>query len=118
MNYSEMLKSPLWQKRRLEIMERDKWKCCLCNTDDKQLHVHHTYYDSELNLWDYDDESMVTVCLDCHKNIHKELNKIFGIIAFEMIKNSKLLIEIGILIGKHNFMEGNHPAYKYYTPKD
>ena len=30
MNYSEQLKSPKWQKKRLEIMQRDKFTCQLC----------------------------------------------------------------------------------------
>ena len=87
MTYKDQLQRPEWQRKRLEIMERDEWTCCLCNSKTNQLNVHHLYYDNELRLWEYDDEVMVTVCASCHKNIHKDLNKIFGLVAFEVIKN-------------------------------
>ncbi len=29
MTYAEQLKDPRWQKRRLEILQRDEWRC-LC----------------------------------------------------------------------------------------
>jgi 5-methylcytosine-specific restriction endonuclease McrA len=100
MAYKEDLQHPQWQKKRLEIMERDGWKCCLCKCESKQLHVHHTYYDNEIALWEYDNESLVTVCYNCHKVIHKVLNKIAGLIAFEAIKNGKTFIEISRLLSK------------------
>ena len=86
MTYKEQLQRPEWQRKRLEIMERDEWKCCLCNDETKQLHVHQLYYDNELRLWEYDPETMVTLCLECHEITHRELNKIFGLIAFAVIK--------------------------------
>lgn len=39
--YSEKLKNPRWQKKRLEIFERDGWKCRACQDEKSTLHVHH-----------------------------------------------------------------------------
>lgn len=65
-NYLELLKDPRWQKKRLEIFERDEWKCTECNKGDKQLHVHHKQYVYGKNPWDYDNSYLVTMCEKCH----------------------------------------------------
>jgi copper chaperone CopZ len=37
-----------------------------------------------MKLWDYDNDSLVTLCDKCHKEIHTDLKKIAGIIAFNI----------------------------------
>jgi len=69
-NYSELLKDPRWQKKRLEIMERDKFLCSYCWKGDKTLHVHHLLYFSGRKPWEYDGRHLVTVCEDCHQQEH------------------------------------------------
>ena len=44
MTYWEKLKSPEWQKKRLEIMHRDNFMCVCCLSTENELHVHHHYY--------------------------------------------------------------------------
>lgn len=41
--YSQLLKDPRWQKKRLEILDRDDWKCTHCEAEHKTLHVHHRH---------------------------------------------------------------------------
>lgn len=41
LSYAEQLKHPNWQRRRLQIMERDGFKCANCGDSESQLHVHH-----------------------------------------------------------------------------
>lgn len=65
--YSEKLRDPRWQKVRLEIMERDKFSCRHCGSDKKTLNVHHCYYRTGKNPWDYDKNTLVTLCEGCHK---------------------------------------------------
>jgi 5-methylcytosine-specific restriction endonuclease McrA len=36
------------------------------------LHVHHTYYILNYLPWEYDRESLITVCQRCHNDIHKQ----------------------------------------------
>jgi HNH endonuclease len=65
--YSEKLKDPRWQKKRLEIMERDKFTCQYCQHDDLTLTVHHKMYDKKLEPWEYPDNMLITLCESCHK---------------------------------------------------
>ena len=38
--YTEKFKDPRWQKKRLEILEREKWMCEDCEDKTTQLHIH------------------------------------------------------------------------------
>lgn len=68
--YSEKLKHPKWQKRRLEILNRDGFKCRLCDETEETLHVHHIRYERGREPWEHGDESLVTVCVNCHDELH------------------------------------------------
>jgi len=85
MTYQEQLRSPLWQKYRLEILERDNFRCRCCHNDRAQLHTHHLYYLPKTLLWEYDRDGVVTVCTICHEILTKELGKIAGLIAFDVL---------------------------------
>lgn len=65
MTYAEKLKDPRWQKKRLEILERDKHKCVQCNCK-YNLHVHHLNYIKNTDPWDYDNNYLITLCDVCH----------------------------------------------------
>jgi hypothetical protein len=73
--YSEKLKDPRWQRKRLEIMQRDNFKCSQCHNGDITLNVHHWQYSKE--PWDAKNEDLTTVCHLCHKEIEhcKDLTK-------------------------------------------
>lgn len=65
MNYKDLLKSPKWQKKRLDIFQRDNFKCTVCNDSETQLHVHHLKYCK--NPIEQPNEDLVTLCKDCHE---------------------------------------------------
>jgi hypothetical protein len=69
LSYAEKLKDPRWQKKRLEIMQRDKWTCQLCGDSRQVLHVHHKEYINGREPWEYDNTQLVTVCETCHSII-------------------------------------------------
>lgn len=71
--YAEKLRDPRWQKKRLEILERDEWRCRRCGDPTKTLHVHHGYYEPGYEPWDYDSRTMWTLCEECHENTQAEL---------------------------------------------
>lgn len=81
MTYAEQLKSPKWQKKRLEILERDNFTCTSCGGKEKQLHVHHGAYLSGVKVWDYEDSMLHTLCYDCHNHIEGCIWEMNGSIA-------------------------------------
>jgi len=64
--YSEKLKDPRWQRKRLEIFNRAGFKCEECKEVDKTLHVHHRYYEKGVDPWDYPDNALQSLCEECH----------------------------------------------------
>ena len=67
MTYKEQLLDPRWQRRRLEILQRDDFTCRKCLSKDKTLHVHHTEYFNGKMAWEYDGRYLKTLCADCHE---------------------------------------------------
>lgn len=66
-NYSELLKNPLWQRKRLEILGRDNFVCQSCGVTNRTLHVHHCYYERGKMPWEYPPEALITLCEICHE---------------------------------------------------
>jgi len=87
--YAQLLKDPRWQKKRLEILERDEFTCQNCHDSENTLHVHHCYYETGMMPWEYDSGSLVTLCECCHDNesdalfMKKELSKAFSLCGFK-----------------------------------
>ena len=72
-NYAAERLDPRWQKKRLEIMQRDEFKCTECNDEKSTLNVHHRYYVKNREVWDYPAFSLVTLCEGCHSTAHPKL---------------------------------------------
>lgn len=64
-NYSEKLKDPRWQRKRLEIFNRDKFCCLICSSDKDTLNVHHERYCKD--PWDAPNQDLKTLCFRCHE---------------------------------------------------
>lgn len=75
MTYAEKLKDPRWQKKRLKILEYARWRCQICGSKSKTLHVHHSYYVRGKEPWKYPDGSLIAACKPCHDKIHPEKRK-------------------------------------------
>ena len=94
MTYLEKLKDPRWQKKRLEIMQRDGFMCRVCWDDESTLNVHHYFYKHGIEPWEYENDDLITLCESCHnaekderKNYEKNLIKILkhrGMLANEV----------------------------------
>lgn len=69
MKYSEKLKDPRWQKKRLTILNRDSFCCTVCGDDKNTLHVHHIGYHGD--PWDVPDNLLTTLCESCHETEHE-----------------------------------------------
>jgi hypothetical protein len=124
--YSDLLKDPRWQKKRLEIMKRDKFTCQLCTDTKSTLHIHHKEYIKGKDPWDYSDNILITLCEFCHnlitdgeKNNLKFLNTIKSITLYNEEKILKIFNDpsinypVLIAIGEEN-------SYKFFwvTPND
>ncbi len=69
--YFRLLRDPRWQKRRLEIFQRDGWQCQACDNgleDGVEFHVHHLRYEGL--PWEAPDEALSTRCAGCHVREH------------------------------------------------
>ena len=73
MSYSDKLRDPRWQKKRLLVMERDGFECRNCGAEDKTLNVHHKVYRRGRNPWDYPDYELTTLCEHCHEKLEDKL---------------------------------------------
>lgn len=83
MTYSEKLQDPRWQKRRLEVFERDLWTCCDCQSKDKPLHVHHCHY-SKGDPWDTPVDFLMALCSECHKERQEHEDRAKAALGFWM----------------------------------
>lgn len=61
---------PLWQKKRLEIMNRDEFACMDCGEQEQTLNVHHAYYIKNREPWQYPSFALKTLCKSCHMATH------------------------------------------------
>lgn len=86
--YSELLKDPRWQKKRLEIFARDNWTCQRCHDKTETLNVHHTNgYRKNLKPWEYPDSELLTLCEPCHKAQHEPHKPLNFYLAGKIEKN-------------------------------
>jgi hypothetical protein len=67
-SYKLKLRSPKWQKRKVEILIRDKFTCKCCENTERNLQVHHLEYLGNLDPWDYPDDMLITLCYICHES--------------------------------------------------
>ncbi len=77
--YGELLKDPRWQKKRLQVLERDNWTCQGCDKKSDTLNVHHYMYVKGGNPWDSEDADLVTLCEACHSTETLRANSIDAI---------------------------------------
>lgn len=84
-NYFDLLKNPLWQKKRLENLKLANWECINCGNKDDQLQVHHKQYIKGRNPWEYENEQLEVLCNKCHGEMHEMLDAIKTIISYSDI---------------------------------
>lgn len=87
-NFSEQYKYPRWQRKRLEILNRDGFTCRCCGDAKTQLHVHHTYYSKGVSVWDHSDFQLITLCEECHATYHQIKQSIISNLGCLLFRNS------------------------------
>lgn len=68
--YSQKLRDPRWQKKRLEIFQRDNFACTQCGDTTTELQVHHEKYIYGRTPWEYEGDLLKTLCSNCHHATH------------------------------------------------
>lgn len=68
--YVEYLKSVEWKNKREKVLVRDNNLCQECKNKSAE-EVHHKTYD---NLYDEPLEDLISLCRECHTEIHRVLN--------------------------------------------
>lgn len=64
--YSQKLTSPFWQRKRLEIFNRDNFTCTACGSKHRELQIHHLEYLGNIAPQDYPADMLTTLCNICH----------------------------------------------------
>lgn len=75
LTYSEKLKDPRWQKKRLEVLNRDNFTCRICGDNTSTLHAHHKFYERGKEPWEYDIKHLVTLCEICHDSEERQMQE-------------------------------------------
>lgn len=88
--YSEKLLDPRWQKKRLEVLNSSDWTCKVCGTKSDTLHVHHLWYESKKEPWEYPPECLLCLCEKCHKE-RQQLERAFDSDVRAVLNNSGLI---------------------------
>lgn len=84
-SYGEQLRHPNWQRKRLEILQRDEFTCQACHDSESTLHVHHRRYIKGNKVWEYDDNDLVTLCEECHEDAHAKDARLSYIYTFTRV---------------------------------
>lgn len=114
MTYKEKLRLPGWQKKRLEILNRDEFKCMFCGDDKTELQIHHAFYFDKENPEDYSNEMLFTLCKNCHQDEEK-LKEDDKMIYAQFLKigiSRRDLLHIAIEMRRY-FLEGDTNVNKW-----
>lgn len=111
MTYSEKLKDPRWQKKRLEILKRDDFTCQWCGDKANTLHVHHLEYHKGRDPWNYDDDCLITLCVNCHEceaDDYRGEKSLFCFAPYDEYLQVAIYHRIGALTPRQKFLVGKH----------
>lgn len=81
MTYTEQLRHPKWQKKRLEVLEAAGWQCEWCGDTETTFHVHHKQYRKGAMAWDYPREQLAALCEKCHSEEHVAKKELDGLLS-------------------------------------
>lgn len=106
--YAEKLKDPRWQKRRLQILERDHWNCTACNDESSTLHVHHLFYENDKEPWEVEENALTTLCEECHEFESKERGAVENTLISGFRRSGFLCGDLIDIAGAVAFMPHTH----------
>lgn len=113
LSYAEMLKGPRWQKKRLEVMQRDGFRCQHCLSEDKPLQVHHLVYDKDKKPWEYENNQLITLCEDCHQDETEDYRMVYPCFQDLLFQFKSSGLSAAVLCSMINYV--TETLYSYNT---
>lgn len=92
---------PKWQRRRLQVMERDNWTCQRCGNTSEQLEVHHLVYVHKAKYHEYLDHELITLCRECHQYETENIGPAITMLNYNVRTSGMLSDEIAMLADYH-----------------
>jgi hypothetical protein len=80
-DYWRKLQDPRWQQKRLQVMSNQGWRCQNCGATELNgvpFTVHHRYYVSKREPWNYPSGCYLLLCDPCHENDHSSPDEVKG----------------------------------------
>jgi hypothetical protein len=102
--YAVLLKKGEWLKKRVEVLERDGYKCRDCREEDN-LQVHHCWY-AKGAPWETPNEFLMTLCENCHERRQKCENELKRGLGLLFTRIPPELLEYAL---KRRTRAGEHP---------
>lgn len=93
--YVKQLNDGRWDDFRRQIIRDTPW-CECCRIGETVLQVHHLFYDSTRQLWEYQRDEVMVLCVGCHKELHEQL-KNFRKYVFKNLNPNQFRILNGAL---------------------
>lgn len=81
MEWKEQYRHPLWQRKRLEMLEAADFTCQRCASKETHLHVHHKHYVKGRMIWEYEKYELEVLCEPCHDEAHADKNMLQEILS-------------------------------------
>lgn len=73
--YYALLDTKQWNDFRRKFIRDKGYRCEICGKIKKSgLQVHHIRYYAGRKPWDYSDDVLQCLCIDCHRKLHLELH--------------------------------------------
>lgn len=81
MKWADQYKHPLWQKKRLEALDKAEYACQCCGDSESQLHVHHKQYFKGRMIWQYETGELSVLCAECHEAAHAQMDELKSLLS-------------------------------------
>lgn len=90
--FFEAYKDPRWQRKRLEIMQREDFACERCGSKEETLNVHHAFYRKGKKPWEYESSILHCLCESCHNEAHAEKERAMYVLSMMDADDAKVSI--------------------------
>lgn len=86
-----------WKRMREKVLRMDHYECQLCKAKGryrKGFIVHHVKHlkdrpDLALSVWDGEERQLITVCKQCHEELHPESQRQYGQVEHDGFVNEE-----------------------------